>query len=164
MWQVGTVGRTVALAMALENRAQGERIAELRERKGLSQEALARLVGVSKGAVQQWEAGGGIRGANLRNVAAVLDTTPEGIRGDAEPVNPFSVVAEIDARVQEFRRYSDEMRAGFERVEAKLDALTAAMVDGNVIQSDVWTRMQEAAVRLAPPADGATPEPRTASS
>lgn len=156
------MGRSVALAMALENRAQGVRIAELRDRRGLSQEALARLVGVSKGAVQNWEAGGGIRGENLRRVAEVLDTTAEEIRGDAEMPDPFSLARHLDERVEEFRQYSDEMRDAFARVEAKLDILATALIDGGAIQPDAWTRMREAFERLAAAHVGDEPqEPHT---
>jgi transcriptional regulator with XRE-family HTH domain len=116
-----TRGRSVALAMALENRAQGERIAALRERRGLSQEELARRVSVSHGSVQNWEAGRGIRGENLRRVAEVLETTPEEIRGDAEMPNPFSLQRHLDERVEEFRRFSYEMQDAFAEVAAKLD-------------------------------------------
>lgn len=160
---MGTMGRSVALAMALENRAQGKRIADLRERRGLSQEELARRVGVSHGSVQNWEAGRGIRGENLRRVAEVLETTAEEIRGDAEMPNPFSLAAHLDERVEEFRRYSDEMRAGFARVEEKLDTLAAALLNGGAIPQDAWTRMREAAERFAAAhADDLPQAPRTA--
>lgn len=150
--------------MAIENRAQGERIAALRERRGLSQEELARRVDVTKGAVQNWESGRGIRGENLRRVAEVLETTPEEIRGDAEMPNPFSLAAHLDARAEEFRQYSNEMRAAFERVEAKVDGLAKALLDGGAIQRESWTQgVREAAEILrAAHADGVPQEPRTA--
>jgi transcriptional regulator with XRE-family HTH domain len=117
-----TTGHSLALAMALEHREQGRRIAELREQRGLSQEEAARLVGVSNSGYQKWELGGGIRGANLRRLAEVLETTIDEIRGrDAEPVNPFSVMQEIDDRVQEYRQFSYEMRDAFAEVADKLD-------------------------------------------
>lgn len=42
----------------------GDRIKHLRLAKGLSQEQLAKLVGLTKGAVSQWEVG---RTANVKN-------------------------------------------------------------------------------------------------
>lgn len=51
------------------------RIVALRKAHGLSQEDLARLVGVSKGAVQQWEAGTSVpRGTHL----AIIGETFQG--------------------------------------------------------------------------------------
>lgn len=49
------------------------RLAELRERKGLSQRQLAELLGVTSGAVGNWEAGTRIpRLPMLRKIARVL--------------------------------------------------------------------------------------------
>jgi transcriptional regulator with XRE-family HTH domain len=116
------MGRTVALAMALEYRDQGRRIAALREQRELSQEEAARLVGVSNSGYQKWELGGGIRGANIRRLAEVLDTTIDEIRGrDAELPDPFSLAAHLDARVEEFRQFSYEMQEAFTEVADKLD-------------------------------------------
>lgn len=147
---MGTTGRSVALAMAIENRAQGDRIATLRDRRGLSQEELARRVNVSKGAVQNWESGRGIRGENLRRVAEVLDVTIEEITGQAETPNPFEVGAQIDAMAQEFRDYVMELKtaldnnaAALDDNAAKLDALIGVLLEPSALSEF------EAAVRDA---------------
>ena len=60
----------------------GERIRSMRKNKGLSQAALARMVGVKSQAVNQWESGAvaEIKGRNLITLAKALDSTPEYIR------------------------------------------------------------------------------------
>lgn len=56
-----------------------KRIAEAREKKGLSQGELARRLGLTRSAISQWEAEGGTRpvGENLLKCAFELDVTPE---------------------------------------------------------------------------------------
>lgn len=61
------------------DRAQAQRIAEIRERRGLSQEDVARRVGVTTSGYQKWELGGGIRGQNLRRLADVFEVSLEQI-------------------------------------------------------------------------------------
>ncbi len=66
-----------------------ERIRELRERAGLSMEALARLVGVSKTAVQNWENGStGLKGGNLAELAAALNVDMKEILGEKSVGQP----------------------------------------------------------------------------
>lgn len=53
----------------------GQRIAEVREARGLSQSELARRLGVKPQAVQKWEAGGAPRTHRIEAIANVLETT-----------------------------------------------------------------------------------------
>lgn len=57
----------------------GERIRQLREARRLSQDRLAETVGVTKGAVSQWENGGteNIRLVTFMALCAALMTDPE---------------------------------------------------------------------------------------
>jgi transcriptional regulator with XRE-family HTH domain len=57
----------------------GERIRQQRLARGLSQEQLAQLVGVTKGAVSQWELGGtkNIKLITFQRLLDVLHTSPE---------------------------------------------------------------------------------------
>lgn len=72
-----TIARNVALEMALQQRAIGRRIAQLRERAHLTQDAAADRVGVTLRAYQKWEAGGGIQYANLEKLAVLFGTSVE---------------------------------------------------------------------------------------
>ena len=57
----------------MDTQAIGTRIRAARERRGLTQAALAELVGVTRSAVAQWETGrSGQVGGNLAQIAAVL--------------------------------------------------------------------------------------------
>lgn len=58
---VNHAGRSTDYASAMET--MGDRIKMLREAKGLTQEQLGKLVGVSKAAVSQWELG---QAANIK--------------------------------------------------------------------------------------------------
>ena len=53
----------------------GNLIAKLRERYGLSQQEFAKEIGVSKGAVCQWEQGSGIKTENLYDIAKYFNIT-----------------------------------------------------------------------------------------
>jgi transcriptional regulator with XRE-family HTH domain len=117
-----TLGRTVALEMALQDRARGQRIAQIREQRAhLTQQELAQAMGIALRTVQKWEAGYGLQASNKRALADALGVMIEEIMGETEPVHPLSVMQEIDARVEEFRRFSFEMQDAFAEVVDKLD-------------------------------------------
>ena len=80
------IARSFAIEMALQQRAMGRRIAQLRERAHLTQEAAADKAGVTLRAYQKWEAGGGIQYANLQKLAEVLQVPVDQITG--EPSTP----------------------------------------------------------------------------
>ena len=61
------------------NETMGDRIKTLRQARGLTQEQLGELVGVSKSAVSQWE-GGGVANIKLPTFLRLL----EALRTDAE--------------------------------------------------------------------------------
>lgn len=64
--------------------ATAKRIRELREKSGLSMDALARLVGVTKTTVQNWEMGlNGLKGKNLAELAEVLQVDMKDLMGVA---------------------------------------------------------------------------------
>lgn len=116
-----SIARNVALEMALQQRAMGRRIAQLRERAHLTQEAAAERAGVTLRGYQKWEAGGGIQYANLQKLANALKATVEEITGEAETPNPFRVGEQLDDMAAEFRRYVKELQAGIADVRTQLD-------------------------------------------
>jgi transcriptional regulator with XRE-family HTH domain len=64
----------------LDSTAIGQRIKALRsESLGLSQEAFARLLGVTRGAVGNWELGKGIKFENIQKMAVILNQPVEWI-------------------------------------------------------------------------------------
>src|SRR5699024_10442978 len=76
---VGRRGPILLVCLSLEVSAMpmGERIREARRKKGLSQEEVARELGISRQAVTKWEGEQSAPSAgNLKKLAALLETTP----------------------------------------------------------------------------------------
>lgn len=77
--------RSVAIEMALEQRAIGRRIAELREDRRLTQPVVADRVGVSLRAYQKWEAGTSAPAwRNLEQLAEVFGVSADYLLGAAQ--------------------------------------------------------------------------------
>jgi len=120
-----------APAMNERQRAIGKRIAEMRERAGLTQDAAADKIGVTLRAYQKWEAGGGITRPNLQRLAELYATTPDKILGPAPP-SLFAVEDGVDK---------------LERIEEKLDRLCEAVLMlalGQATQAAQALRAQDA--------------------
>lgn len=67
----------------------GTRLQALRKQQGLSQEALADRLGVSRQAIGKWESGGALPSIdNLLELAAILETTVDYLLTGAEPPPP----------------------------------------------------------------------------
>ena len=67
----------------------GTRLQALRKERGLSQEALADRLGVSRQAIGKWESGGALPSIdNLLELAAILETTVDYLLTGAEPPAP----------------------------------------------------------------------------
>lgn len=67
----------------------GTRLQALRKQRGLSQEALADRLGVSRQAIGKWESGGALPSIdNLLELAAILETTVDYLLTGAEPPAP----------------------------------------------------------------------------
>jgi len=73
------------LRMALENKARGQRIAQMRKRRRLTQQAMAEKLGVSYRAYQTWEAGKMPEWPNVEKLATFFRVKPEYIIGDTTP-------------------------------------------------------------------------------
>jgi transcriptional regulator with XRE-family HTH domain len=114
--------RSLAVEMALQQRATGRRIAQLRERAHLTQEAAADKAGVTLRAYQKWEAGGGIQFANLQRLAEALNTSVEQITGEVETPSPFRVSEQLDGVTTDFHGRVDEVEVRLERIETLLQA------------------------------------------
>jgi transcriptional regulator with XRE-family HTH domain len=143
-----SIARNVALEMALQQRAMGRRIAQLRERGHLTQEAAAERAGVTLRAYQKWEAGGGIQYANLQKLATALKASVEEITGEAETPSPFRVGEQIDDMAAEFRRYVKELQAGIAENNRLLEAAQSereAIRDLLKIQESILKDMRQVA-------------------
>lgn len=71
----------------------GDRLREQRRHRGLTQDQLARRVGVSRSAVAQWETGrAGQLTGNLTRVAAALDASVEFLMHGADKRAPLQAV------------------------------------------------------------------------
>lgn len=78
----------------------GTRIRTLREKVGLNQEELARLLELKPQSVQQWESGKtSPRGPRIRKLASILATTPHYLMfgiGDDESSNSQDLLSSIE--------------------------------------------------------------------
>jgi transcriptional regulator with XRE-family HTH domain len=115
-----SVARSLAVEMALQQRATGRRIAQLRERAHLTQEAAADRAGVTLRAFQKWEAGGGIQYSNLQRLAEALRTTVEEITGEAETPSPFKVSDQLDDVTSAFHARVDDVEGRLGKIEQAL--------------------------------------------
>ena len=100
----------------------GQRIRELRRRLGMSQEALADAVGVSRSAVAQWETGrAGQLSRNLARLASTLDVPVTKLLGKT-PRNIVrkSLAADEAAMLQLFRDADGEVRRVLLRTARRL--------------------------------------------
>ena len=94
---------------AATNRSVGARIKELRKAKRLTQQALAKLIGVNTSTISKWETGEqGLHADNAGTLAAMLGVTVEYLMGrekkksglNASPRSiPLQVVGELQAGV-----------------------------------------------------------------
>lgn len=71
--------------MALEDKARGQRIAQMRKRRRMTQQAMAEALDVSYRAYQTWEAGTMPEWSNVEKLAKFFRVKPEAIIGEAEP-------------------------------------------------------------------------------
>lgn len=110
---------TVAeLRMALEDKARGQRIAEFRKRKHLTQQAMAERLGIAYRTYQTWEAGTMPEWDNLEKLSLFFGVRPEDIIGD-------------DAR-----SVSVQEQSQLDRLEAEVGAIRAEL-------GEVLTRLEE---------------------
>lgn len=91
-----------------------DRIRAARKKAGLTQRALAALLGVDKSAVAQWEGGGGgagIKMANLVEVARICGVRPSELLGEPSQADKL-VIDDIDeiTLVTLFRSLPKELR------------------------------------------------------
>lgn len=88
----------------------GTRIRDVRQRRGLSQEKVAELVGVSRQAVAKWESGQSAPSTeNLLRLAEVLGTTADLLMAPAEPKPALT-----EAQLSDFLR-KEQLRTAAER-------------------------------------------------
>lgn len=105
------VVHTVAeLQMALADKARGQRIAQLRKRKRLTQQAMAERLHIAYRTYQTWEAGTMPEWPNLEKLAGELGVRPEDLIGDDHDMTP-------------------EQESQLDRIEAKLDELIVLLTN-----------------------------------
>ena len=101
----------------------GARIREARQAMGLSQEALARAIGVSRSAVAQWETGraGQVR-ANLARIASTLAVSMEYVlTGNGTPQQgPAADSGDELALLRLYRACTEEDRAFLLRTASRM--------------------------------------------
>jgi transcriptional regulator with XRE-family HTH domain len=104
---------TLLLAVAMDPKQIGRRIAEARERKGWTQLAFALEANVSPSTVQRWESGKLPPVRELMRVAELLEVEPEQLV-ELAPTN--------EDQVLELRNELARTQAALARIEEKLDA------------------------------------------
>lgn len=124
-----SIARSLAVEMALQQRAMGRRIAQLRERAHFTQEVAADKAGVTLRAFQKWEAGGGIQYANLQKLAEALDVSVEQITGETETPNPFRISDQMDGGFDEFREHVGSLHARLDQIQAELETASTERQD-----------------------------------
>lgn len=86
-----------AMKDAKRKKAIGERMTQLRERRGFTQPQVAGRVGTSLRNYQNWEAGGGTSGENYESVADVLGCSYDYLVMGAESTPPREdILARLD--------------------------------------------------------------------
>lgn len=106
---------------------RGLRLQAFRERAGLSQEAVARELGVSTKTIWNWERGSGIHGDNLRALAEFYDRSVEELQGLAETPEPFALARFIDEALNEFREAFASVRTRMAAQDSERGQLLAAI-------------------------------------
>jgi transcriptional regulator with XRE-family HTH domain len=156
--------RNLAIEMALQQRAMGRRIAELRERARLTQEAAADKAGVTLRAYQKWEAGGGIQYANLTRLAEVFRVPVERITGEESAPDPFATSTQLDRLEQRIGQLLDDHVS----LQAEIDQQNALLARQSEILKRIEAREErierlvavlEGAQVIEPAAEPALPEP-----
>lgn len=108
--------RNFLLMQQFDSAAIGARIAQARkEAGGMTQEALADLIGLSKRSVQDYEAGATLPWKHLREIARVLDKHVDWFMrgadaGDDAPASP-SDLARLEKRVEELQGSMKDLHA-----------------------------------------------------
>jgi transcriptional regulator with XRE-family HTH domain len=106
-----------------EQESQGARIRTARQARGMTQEALAHAVGVTRSAVAQWETGrAGQVGANLARLGAVLGVSASWLMGESAAPSgaPQAEDATELALLRLYRACGEEDRAWLLRMAARL--------------------------------------------
>ena len=105
----------------------GERIREQRRKKGLSQERLAEMTGVSRQAVTKWEAGQTAPSTeNLFRLADIFDVSVDALMGttvkqkQAAPAEQTDAAERTDMAEQLYRLYKKERKEKSEGVRNRL--------------------------------------------
>ena len=105
----------------------GERIREQRRKKGLSQERLAEMTGVSRQAVTKWEAGQTAPSTeNLFRLADIFDVSVDALMGttvkqkQAAPAEQTDAAERTDMAEQLYRLYKKERKEKAESVRNRL--------------------------------------------
>lgn len=137
-----TVHSLAELRMALEDKARGQRIAQMRKRRRMTQQAMAEALDVSYRAYQTWEAGTMPEWSNVEKLAKFFRVKPEAIIGETEP--------------------APEEAPQLDRIEAKLDrildtlAVVSELVDAAEVRAlgDSARKIADAPVPTAPAKPG----------
>ena len=116
-----------AMAEAKRKKEISERIAELRERRGLTQEQVARRVGANLRTYQNWEAGGGTSGENYELLAEILETSHDYLVTGGEHTPP---AGDILSRLDQIQTDLAGLVEGQAELDERLAGLQAALGRG----------------------------------
>jgi transcriptional regulator with XRE-family HTH domain len=128
------------------DRRRGGRISDARVNLGLTQEQLARLVGVQRGAVNRWEGGASMRVERIQPLADALHVDPEWIVGGPLPAMPAPVIVS-DPGGTHHPSQLDEIQALLEVLAGEVAELAARGTEQPPEQR--VRRLLEEAARLA---------------
>jgi transcriptional regulator with XRE-family HTH domain len=129
------------------DRRRGGRIADARVNLGFTQEQLARLVGVQRGAVNRWEGGASMRVERIQPLADALHVDPEWIVGGPLPAMPAEPVIVSDPGGTHHPSQLDEIQALLEVLAGEVAELAARGTEQP--PEERVRRLLEEAARLA---------------
>lgn len=88
-----------------------EQLVKLRKEKGISQEALAEVIGVSRQAISKWETGATQpEMSNIIRLCEILEVSPNVLFGQEEPKEPASGVVSADTENGSLTKETKEKR------------------------------------------------------
>jgi transcriptional regulator with XRE-family HTH domain len=105
----------------MADHARGERLRQLRAAHNLSQEDVARALGVTTKTYGAWENGGGIRPTNARRIGRYFKVKPgELIDPEIQPEHPYELTR---ADLDRLKRIEENLDERLKRVEEGMDEI-----------------------------------------
>lgn len=149
-----TVHSLAELRMALEDKARGQRLAQMRKLRRLTQQQMCEKLGVAYRTYQTWEAGTMPEWPNVEKIATFFEIRPEDWIGEDDIVLSAAKPGEPTQ---------------LDRIEAKLDRLLELLGDGDIagpFVESIVSELESRGVGDRPAADppGGGSKPRSGAS